>query len=374
MDLCAEVDRVIAVQLAFGLCMVLFGAELLTNAVEWLGVKLGLGEGAVGSVLAALGTALPETAVPVTAIVLGGGRDAEQVGIGGILGAPFLLVTLGGLVLALAAFLFRAGRPSQGIAVHGGVFARDLAFFLVGFSLSLVPAAWPIPALKLPMACLLALWYGAFVRAHLRDRPAGGPQPDIRPLYLSLRSDHPATASIVVQLACALGLVVGGAHLLTAGVETLAASMEMPAFLLSALIIPIATELPETLNSVVWMRDRKDVLAVGNITGAMVFQGTLVPAIGMLFTDWTLTRPAWWTAGLTLSAAAFLLASVCATSRIEPWALCFASLAYFALPFVALEPHALPGSLRLGLAAAMLTISAVGAAMLWRRGPCRSRP
>ena len=58
------------------------------------------------------------------------------------------------------------------------------------------------------------------------------------------------------------------------------------ALLLSLLIIPIATELPEKVNSILWIRKRKDTLAFGNITGAMVFQGTLLPAIGIMLTPW----------------------------------------------------------------------------------------
>jgi cation:H+ antiporter len=58
------------------------------------------------------------------------------------------------------------------------------------------------------------------------------------------------------------------------------------ALLLSLLIIPIATELPEKINSILWIRRGKDTLAFGNITGAMVFQGTLLPAIGIMLTPW----------------------------------------------------------------------------------------
>ncbi|WP_304458276.1 sodium:calcium antiporter [Alicyclobacillus sendaiensis] len=359
------VDELTAVQMAFGLCMVLFGAELFTNGVEWLGVKLRLGEGAVGSVLAALGTALPETAVPMTAIVLGGG-EADQVGMGGILGAPFLLATLGGLVLALAAVLFRAGHPAGGMAVSSRAFRRDLAFFLVGFSLSLAPAAWPAPWFKASVACLLIVWYVVFVRAHLRDGDKAKSAPDLRPLYLNRRHGHPSAVAVLAQIALALLLVVAGAHLLTRGVESVAAERAVPAFVLSALVVPLATELPETLNSVLWMRDRKDALAVGNITGAMVFQGTLVPAIGMLLTDWTFTRTAWWTAGLTVAAASYLLMAAHLASRVEPWTLVVPSIAYFAFPLVAFQPHALSPSARLALVAAMLASSALCAA-LWVR-------
>ncbi len=54
------------------------------------------------------------------------------------------------------------------------------------------------------------------------------------------------------------------------------------------MIIPIATELPEKVNSILWIRRRKDTLAFGNITGAMVFQGSILPAIGILLTPWEL--------------------------------------------------------------------------------------
>ena len=363
----------IAMQMVFGLCMVLFGAELFTNAIEWLGAKLDLGEGAVGSVLAALGTALPETAVPITAIALKGGHEAEQVGIGGILGAPFLLVTLGGLVIALAAIFLRSGHPPYRIDIRGRAFARDLGFFLLGFSLSLAPAVWPSPALRASVACLLVVWYAAFVWAHLRDRPATSSTADLRPLYVGVRRGDPSMAPILVQLAFALALVIGGAHLLTRGVESWAAHARLPTFLLSALVIPIATELPETLNSVLWMREGKDGLAVGNITGAMVFQSTLVPAIGMLFTDWAFTREAWWTASLTLGSAVFLLVCFRLARRLEPWALCWASIAYFALPMLAVQPHTLARPLRLALAAGVLAVAALGAATLLRQHPLRSR-
>jgi cation:H+ antiporter len=62
--------------------------------------------------------------------------------------------------------------------------------------------------------------------------------------------------------------------------------------MLTLIIAPLATELPEKLNSVVWVRQGKDTLAVGNITGAMVFQTMPLAAFAMTFTNWQLTAPA----------------------------------------------------------------------------------
>jgi cation:H+ antiporter len=71
-----------------GLALILLAAEFFTNGVEHLGEKLNLGEGAVGSVLAAVGTAMPETLVPIVAILFSKGTSNHEIGLGGIIGAP----------------------------------------------------------------------------------------------------------------------------------------------------------------------------------------------------------------------------------------------------------------------------------------------
>src|SRR3982751_1591826 len=87
--------------LAVGLVVILVGAELFTNGIEWFGHKLGLAEGAVGSVLAAVGTALPETMIPIVAILFSGEAHSDEIGVGAILGAPFMLATLAMFVTGL---------------------------------------------------------------------------------------------------------------------------------------------------------------------------------------------------------------------------------------------------------------------------------
>jgi len=79
---------------------------------------------------------------------------------------------------------------------------------------------------------------------------------------------------------------VAGAKGFINGVEHAAEMMGISTLLLSLLIIPIATELPEKVNSILWIRRGKDTLAFGNISGALVFQGTLLPALGVMLTPW----------------------------------------------------------------------------------------
>jgi hypothetical protein len=73
------------VLLVVSFALLLGGALIFTNAVEWAGVRLDLGAGAVGSILAAVATALPESLIPIIALV-SGSAESEAVAIGAIVG------------------------------------------------------------------------------------------------------------------------------------------------------------------------------------------------------------------------------------------------------------------------------------------------
>jgi cation:H+ antiporter len=60
------------------------------------------------------------------------------------------------------------------------------------------------------------------------------------------------------------------------------------------------------VNSILWARRGKDTLAFGNITGAMVFQGTLLPGIGIMLTPWEPRVEVLTGVLITLAAAAWL--------------------------------------------------------------------
>ena len=64
-------------------------------------------------------------------------------------------------------------------------------------------------------------------------------------------------------------------------------SSQVTALLLS----PIATEMPEMMNSIVWVRQGKMNSALANISGAMMIQATVPAAFGMFFTPWLFETP-----------------------------------------------------------------------------------
>ncbi|HEX4669064.1 MAG TPA: sodium:calcium antiporter [Solirubrobacterales bacterium] len=290
--------------LLLSFAVVLAGALLFTNAVEWAGHRLGLGEGAVGSVLAAVGTAMPETLIAIVAL-LSVDEGSEDVAIGAIVGAPFLLATLAMGLVGLFGYLYRDKRE-QGVAlvVHRPTLERDLIFFLVLFALAGLLAWGPPPALRITVGIGFLVAYVFYVRLTLRGGGEVQGEETLNPLIFERRGerrDDPALSLCVIQLLVGLGAMVGGAHLFVEELLQIADSVGIEALVLALILAPLATELPEKVNSFFWVREGKDALALGNITGAMVFQSMIPVGIGLIFTNWDLSGNAILSIGLGLA-------------------------------------------------------------------------
>ncbi|MEO6697196.1 MAG: sodium:calcium antiporter [Gammaproteobacteria bacterium] len=302
----------IFVTLILMLLLILVAAEIFCNALEHLGERLKISEGVVGSLFAAVGTALPETMVPILAIFAGTDNMAlnHEIGVGAILGAPLMLSTLT-LFLLLVATVKKRGLNGHFTPERTGI-TRDLNFFLLAFSLAAVALFVPheLNAIRIAIGFSLVLTYFVYILLTLRasaqlvqDGHATAAHGTMLLCRLGLPENYPV---ILAQLGIGLALLVLGAKGFIHGIEEVAPLIGISALLLSLLIIPIATELPEKVNSILWIRKRKDTLAFGNITGAMVFQGTLLPAIGIMLTPWGLRLDVLLGVMVTLAAALWI--------------------------------------------------------------------
>jgi len=289
--------------------VILAGAELFTNGIEWLGHKLGLGEGMVGSVLAAVGTALPETMIPIIAILFVATAEAKEVGIGAILGAPFMLSTAAMFVTGTAVLVFsRGGRRNTYLTVNRVILGRDLRFFL---GVYIVAMALGLPFFPKPEILRWAAGIGliaayVFYVYRTASDPKSGGDESLNPLHFQRRVTVPQLRNVLLQVFVALAAIVAGAHLFVHEIEVFAHEFGIPALVLSLIIAPLATELPEKFNSVLWIRKRKDTLAMGNISGAMVFQSCIPVAIGVVFTPWVLNEFAIASAVIAIAAGIML--------------------------------------------------------------------
>jgi cation:H+ antiporter len=298
------------IELVLSAVAIVVAAALFVNAVEILGERLNLGQGAVGSVLAAVGTALPETSIPVVAIVaslLTGRSTAGDIGVGAILGAPFLLATLAMFVVGVTVLSYQRRRESdETVTVDEGTAKRDMLYFLLFFSLGAGAGIVPLPfALKVALAILLVVAYALYVRKTIKS---GGEGMEEMPENLTLwpSSSEAPTWAVAAQVVGTIALMGVGAHFFVSAVEHLSKSVGVPAGLIALVLAPLATELPEKFNSVIWLRGDKDTLALGNITGAMVFQSSVPVALGLAFTDWTLDSLNILSVGLALLGGVYL--------------------------------------------------------------------
>jgi cation:H+ antiporter len=323
----------LVVELAVMLLVILAASELFTNALEHLGEKLRISEGVTGSLFAAVGTALPETIVPILAIFAGTSNPQvnEEVGVGAILGAPLMLSTLSTCLMACAV-LPRRG-PSGWIDPERSGFVRDMDFFLFAFFVAAVAMFVPPQAhyIRVGFGALLGTTYFVYilltVRASDKLVEDGHGTQAHRSVFLSRIGLPGNMLTTLAQLAVGLALLIFGAKGFIDGVEDVSARLRISPLLLSLLIIPIATELPEKVNSILWIRRGKDTLAVGNITGAMVFQGTLLPALGIMLTPWTPRHEVLSGIVITLVAAAWLRLNVRAKG-LPVWVLLANGLLY----------------------------------------------
>lgn len=374
------------VVLLLSLGVILLAAELFTNGVEWVGYRLHLGQGVVGSVLAAVGTAMPETLIPVVAIIFFGEEAANDVGIGAILGAPFMLATLAMFVVGIAILgLARGGRRPSTVGANAVGLSRDITFFIGAYTLAVVAGFIDLVWLKWLIAAALVVAYVVYVLRHLADEAEHGSEPNalhtthwlprghahiagrplehivhhyfadhplfghrmkaeqdsdpdesrspesITPLYF-LGKTVPRLRMCLGQVLVALMLIVLGAHFFVQAVEHVSVTLGIPALILSLIVAPVATELPEKFNSVLWVRVRKDTLAMGNITGAMVFQSCIPTAIGIAFTHWAIggSVPALISAATALVSAAIIFGVSRLRGQLSAWVLLIGGLFYAA--------------------------------------------
>lgn len=265
-----------------------FACEYFVNGIEWVGHRFNLGVTATGTVLAAFGTALPESAVTFMAVVFGETPEQKDIGVGAAMGGPLVLATLAYAVVGIA--LWRMRSASSRINADQPRLARDQAWFMGVFifkvGLGLLAFAW-----KPWLALLFVGVYALYVKRELsndEDRSEGG---DLEPLKLRPSDDNPSMAWACTQTVLALVVIAGASHVFVNQIEFIGATLGAAPHVVALLLAPVATELPEIMNALIWVRQGKERLALANISGSMMIQATIPSALGVAMTPWLLDAP-----------------------------------------------------------------------------------
>lgn len=308
--------------------VIYLACEWFVNAVEWAGVALRVGPLAVGTILAAAGTALPESVVTLVAVTLGDGMQGKDVGVGAAMGGPLVLATIAYGVTGLLLNRCTArgpvpvpgdgSDPPEGPAGVGGApvavldrmitdrLARDQAWFLAIFVVKVGLGLVAFTA-KPWLGLLFFGMYAVYFRHELRSGDGAADGVDLEPLKLLPGRTPPPLWAVGVQTAATLVVIFGASHLFVRQLEWAGPALGLPATVVALLLSPIATELPEVMNAVIWVRAGKARLALANISGAMMIQATVPSGLGLLFTPWRFTAPLLLSGLATMAAIGYLL-------------------------------------------------------------------
>ena len=264
--------------------------ELFVNGVEWVGKKLAVSQKATGSILAAFGTALPESIVTLVAVAFTASEAGKALGIGAALGGPLALSTIAYATVGITLIVCgKSLAKTEAVRREFKSLARDQGWFLVLFifkiGLGLIAFAW-----KPWLGILFLIAYGFYLRQEIRrdDEYSEG---EAEPLTFQPRAAVPSTGMALIQTGLALIVIFAASRLFVAQLEALGPLLGLEPQLLALLLSPIATELPETMNAVIWVRQGKHRLALANISGSMMIQATVPTAFGLFWTPWLLDAP-----------------------------------------------------------------------------------
>jgi len=346
-----------------------FACEWFVNAVEWLGVQLKVGRLAVGTILAAAGTALPESVVTLVAVLFGSPEHGNDIAVGAAIGGPLVVGTIaygvtgamliwrkthpraavmaqsspsmsgangsgagmGGATVSVAASDPTSVNGSKSASFDAGDLAgvdtsrlaRDqtwfLAIFTVKVSLGLVAFAIK-PWLGLVFFAVYAVYF-------VKEMSGTGEQAsadDLEPLKLQPHRAVPTTLAVTAQILVTLTIIFGASQLFVKQLEWAGPALGLPAVVVALLLSPIATELPEIMNAIIWVRQGKTQLALANISGAMMIQATVPSGIGILFTPWKFDSPLMLAGAVTMASVSYLL-WLLRTHRVTAARLCAAA-------------------------------------------------
>jgi cation:H+ antiporter len=269
-----------------------FACEYFVNGVEWFGQKLNLGATATGTVLAAFGTALPESAVTFVAVMFGKTPEARDIGVGAALGGPLVLATIAYAVVGVALWYNRRRlqRADRVIRVDHQRLARDqswfLAIFVVKVGLGLVAFA-----IKPWLGILFLAAYAMYVWREVRCSDSAPEEEILEPLKFQPSQADPALRWVVTQTVAALVVIAAVSRLFVSQLEAIGVALSLPPHLVALVLSPVATELPETVNALIWVRQGKERLALANISGAMMIQATIPSSLALFATPWLFDAP-----------------------------------------------------------------------------------
>lgn len=311
------------------LVMIILSCVVFTNAVEFLGNKMKLGNNATGSILAVIGTGLPETIVPIVAIFGVGFSNikietAQDIALGAIIGSPFMLSTLTLFLLGIVLFI----KKREFLNLDYKVIIRDYRYFLLACAFAFLFSIKFLADCKLISVLFLFILYVVFVYRTIIKSRSVCIECEAEELYFS-KIKLNQNFCLILQLILSLIFLIFSSHFFVDEINYFSQLLNISPSILALIITPFATELPETINSIIWLKQDKDDLALANVLGAIVFQATILFSIGILLTDWVFAKILILNILILFACAVFFLNLIVLKKKVSAYSLLLCGVFYF---------------------------------------------
>lgn len=319
------------VTLVVSVIIIYYSCELFVNGIEWVGKKFNVAQCAVGTVLAAFGTALPESVVTFVAVAFNATSEQKDIGVGAALGGPLVLGTIAYAVIGLCIIVFRKRRDlGTDIDIDSAKLRTDQKWFLSIFIFKVLLGFLAFSGKPFTALFFLAAYALYFYKEMGTECDAV--QEEMEPLKFQPHKTSPSTFWVITQTIFSLILITASSHLFVRNLELISALWHVPPHIVSLLLSPLATELPEILNAVIWVRQGKEALALGNISGSMMIQATVPSALGLYFTPWLFDQHLLMAGVMTLISIIYLLMTL-KQNKLSPHRLIYAGIFYVIFAF-----------------------------------------
>ena len=319
------------ITLFVAIIVIYYSCELFVNGIEWVGRKFNISQCAVGTILAAFGTALPESVVTFVAVAFQATKEQQDIGVGAAMGGPLVLGTIAYAVVGLCIIVFRKKRElGTDIDIDSDKLRHDQLWFLSIFIFKVLLGFLAFSGK--PFTAFLFLGAYAFYFYKEMRLECSLALEELEPLKFQPHKTDPTIFWVVAQTIFALILITASSHVFVTNLELISTLWNVHPLVVSLLLSPLATELPEILNAVIWVRQGKETLALGNISGSMMIQATVPSALGIYFTPWLFDKHLLIAGVVTLLSILYLLLTL-KRDKLSPHRLVYAGIFYVIFAF-----------------------------------------
>lgn len=290
---------------------IIHGATLATKYAVKIAANFRLSPYAVGFIVVAIISILPETFISIASSLEG----IPAFGFGVLLGS-----NVADLTLVIAIIILTARRPltvESKILVHHAIYPFLLLFPIVfGFDghLSRIEG--------------IALIIAGMLFYYLTLKQANTPS--------SAQKELSGRRKNILFLLLSVALLLVGAHFTVSSASTIATLLGMSPVLIGMLIVGLGTTMPELFFSLKAVKQHHDSLAVGDVLGTVLADATIVVGILALINPFNFPKTIIYVAGVFMVAGAFILFSFMRSGKSITEKEAFALIVFW-LTFIAVE-------------------------------------